>query len=59
MADRESLVKKIEDELRKPKVDQNVELLTFWKEELARLPIIPTHDGKGLNLFTFCFFVNF
>lgn len=51
MTARADFVKKIEDELRKPKTEQNQDLLEFWNGQLAIL----NPSGEG---WLFCFQLN-
>lgn len=44
MSERAEFIKKMEDELRKPKGEQNSELIAFWKNELNK---VPTADKKA------------
>jgi len=49
MADRADFVKKIEDELRKPKAEQNQDLLAFWTGQLVQLQA-GSQSGLGLKV---------
>lgn len=55
MTARADFVKKIEDELRKPKTEQNQDLLEFWNGILDGQLAILNPSGEG---WLFCFQLN-